>query len=94
MSYIKQQSDQITKLKNIWDQRVERSKKDISDFKNYKENGTEISKYIWKLKNNNIDYKIDWEIIHHIGKAKNPQSFCSIVYWKKLRLPKPTEGIT
>ena len=31
----------------------------ISDFKNYKENGTYISKYIWKLKNNNIDYKLD-----------------------------------
>ena len=31
----------------------------ISDFYNQKENETEISKYIWKLKNKNIEYKID-----------------------------------
>ena len=52
-------------------------KNHVSDFKNCKEKGTEISKYIWKLKNYNIDYKIDWEVIHHIGKAKNLQSICS-----------------
>ena len=46
----------------------------ISNFKNYKKKDTEISKYILKLKSINIDYKIDWEIIHHIGKVKNLQT--------------------
>ena len=60
----------------------------INDFKNYKENGTELSKYIWKLKNKNIEYKIDWEIIHHIGKAKNPQSICSTCILEKVAIAK------
>ena len=74
MLYIKEQSDQKTKkklfglngwyFKKIW-------YKNISDFKKHKENGTEISKYIGKFKSSNSDYKIDWEIIHHTGKAKN-----------------------
>ena len=53
MWYIKRQSDRKTKQKTIWAQRVELLKKTVqpySDFKNYKENGTELSKYIWKLK--------------------------------------------
>ena len=29
-----------------------------SDMKFYKENGTELSKYIWKLKHNNTNYNI------------------------------------
>ena len=33
---------------------------------NYKENGTELAKYIWFLKNNNIEYDIKWSIIHHM----------------------------
>ena len=60
----------------------------ISDFKNYKENGTEISKYIWKLKNKKIEYKIDTEVIHHIGKAKNPQSICSTCRLEKVAIAK------
>ena len=90
MFYIKQQSDQKTKLKSIWAQRMAHSKKrwynHISNFKNYKENGTEISKYNWKLKNNNIDYKIVWEVIHHIGKARNPQSICSTCILEKIAI--------
>ena len=33
----------------------------------YKENGTELSKYVWKLEHNNTDYNIKWKILHHIG---------------------------
>ena len=42
----------------------------IRDLKVQKENGTEMSKYIWKLKNNNTDYNINWSILHHIGEVK------------------------
>ena len=34
-------------------------KKKMVRCKSYKENGTEISKYVWKLENNNNGYKID-----------------------------------
>ena len=62
MSYIKKQSDNETKKLfgiNGWNVQKKKGYNHISDFKKYKENGTEISKYIWKLKNNNIDYKLD-----------------------------------
>ena len=49
-----------------------------SDFKTYKENGTELSKYVRKLKNNKINFKISWEIIHRIGKAKTHTTFAVI----------------
>ena len=84
MWYIKRQSDRKMKQKIIWAQRVELFKKiwynDISDFYNQKENGTKISKYIWKLKNKNIKYKIDWKTIHHIGKSKTHKSFAVLAY--------------
>ena len=62
--------------------------KHISDLKKNKENGTEISKNIGKLKNNNIYYDIDWEIIHHTGKAENPQSICSTCILEKVAIAK------
>ena len=40
----------------------------ISDFKTYKENGTELPKYIWKLKNINFNF-VRLKIIQLIGKA-------------------------
>jgi len=89
---IKRQSNRKTKQKNYLGSTGGTFKKrwynHISDFKNYKENGTEISNYIWKLKNKNIEYKIDWEIIHHIGKAKNPQSICSTCILEKVAIAK------
>ena len=36
----------------------------LRDFKVHKENETELSKYIWKLKNNNTVYNINWKILH------------------------------
>ena len=62
----------------------------ISDFKTFKENATELSKYVWKLKSNNINFKISWEIIHRIGMAKNLHTICST--W--LRSPKRIEATT
>ena len=60
----------------------------ISDLKTYKENGTELSKYVWKLKSNNIQFKINWEIVHRIGKAKNPHSICSTCILEKIAIAK------
>ena len=37
---------------------------------NYKDNGTELAKYIWHLKNNKVNYDIKWSILHRIGEIK------------------------
>ena len=91
MLYIKRQSDHKTK-KKLFGLKVPLSKKrwynQICNFKNYKENSTEILKYIQKLKNDNIDYKTDWEIIQHDDKAKNPQSICSTCILEKVAIAK------
>ena len=41
-----------------------------NNIKNNNENGTELSKYIWKLINNNNKYNIKLSIVHHIGEAR------------------------
>ena len=49
-----------------------------------KKNGTERSKYIWEFKNNNTDYIINWNILHHIGKVRNPQRICRTCTYGKM----------
>ena len=44
--------------------------KHISDIKNDKSKGTEFSKYIWKSKTKNRNYKLRWEIMQKIGELK------------------------
>ena len=48
----------------------------ISNIKTEKNNGTELSKHAWKLKNKNINYEIKWDIIHKIGKIMNISKVC------------------
>ena len=43
----------------------------MSDIKDIHNTGTELSKYIWKLKENKIGYDINWKILHQIGNIKN-----------------------
>ena len=58
------------------------------------ENGTELSKYIWKLKNNNIKYNIKLSIIHHTWKQKNSREYAEHVTWKRWKLLKQIETTT
>ena len=58
-------------------------------FNTYKENTTELAKYIWFLKNNNIEYNTKWSIIHHIGEVRKIHSICSTCGLEKLKLPEP-----
>ena len=58
----------------------------IRDIKIYKENGTELSKYIWKLKRNNTNYNIKWEILHHIGHIRKPQRICRTCSYEKMEI--------
>ena len=38
-----------------------------NSFKNDKENGTKLAKYVGHLQNSKINYNIKWNILHHIG---------------------------
>jgi hypothetical protein len=43
-----------------------------ASFNNYeKRNSTELSKYIWNLKNNNISYSIRWKILKRAKSYSN-----------------------
>ena len=70
------------------------------DFQNInKRESTELSKHIWNLKDNNIDYSIRWKIIKQIPKIQNGNKMCrlciteaSIIMKNKIgRLNKRTE---
>ena len=58
----------------------------ISDIKNEKSKGTELSKYIWKLKTNNRNYELRWEIMHEIGKLKNVGKTCKTCNLEKIEI--------
>ncbi len=55
-----------------------------ASFKNEKKkSNTELSKYIWKLKENNIEYQITWRILKR-ARAYNPASDrCNLCLWEK-----------
>ena len=43
---------------------------------------TEISRYIWKIKNKTIRYEFKWSIINKIGELKNVSKICKPATWK------------
>ena len=58
----------------------------MSDIKNIENNGTELSKYIWKLKDDKIVYNIKWKILHKIGKNKNVKTICNTCNLEKYEI--------
>ena len=57
-----------------------------NSFKNYKDNGTELAKYIWHLKHKKITYDIKWSILHHIGEIKSIHSICKTCILEKIEI--------
>ena len=51
-----------------------------------KSKGTELSKYIWKLKTNNRNYELRWEIMHKIGELKNVGKTCKTCSLEKIEI--------
>ena len=64
-----------------------------SSFKTYKDNGTELAKYIWHLKNNNINYDIKVNILHHIGEMKNIHNTCKTCILEKIEIANANKKI-
>ena len=48
----------------------------MSGIENIDNTGTELSKYIWKFKEDKIVYNINWKILHKVGNNKNVKSIC------------------
>ena len=57
-----------------------------SDIKNEKNKGTELSKYVWKLKNKSINYEIKWNIMHKIGEVLNINKICKTCNLEKMEI--------
>ena len=58
-------------------------------FRNSKyKNSTELSKHIWQLKDNNIDYNIDWEILTKSKSTANCSSRCNLCLNEKFEILK------
>ena len=50
-----------------------------SDFTHRKnKDSTRLSSYIWNLKDNKIDFKINWKIIKKVGKIRNGDKICRL----------------
>jgi len=48
-----------------------------------KRQSTELSKYIWKLKEGNIGYTINWQIVRRAKSYDNITNTCSLCLWEK-----------
>ena len=57
----------------------------------YKED-TELSKYIWGLKENNIKYDLKWDIIKKVRKMKNGSRSCRLCLSEALEIMKNQEN--
>ena len=57
-----------------------------SDIKNEKNNGTELSKYVWKLKNKNTNYEIKWNTMDKIGDVLNIRKICKTCNLEKMKI--------
>ena len=55
-----------------------------SSFKlEHKKKETELSKHIWSLKDNKIDFEIKWSILKHASSYSNNTKRCQLCLWEK-----------
>ena len=43
---------------------------------------TELSKYVWNLKEKDIDHKINWSILKHTKSYSNASKRCQLCLWE------------
>jgi len=56
----------------------------LTSFRNTnKRNATELSKYIWYLKDNHINYNIKWTILKRARPLNNSSGKCGLCMWEK-----------
>ena len=49
-------------------------------------NATTLSQYIWKLKNNNVNFKIKWEILSRTKNKYNLKNGCKLCNAEKIEI--------
>jgi hypothetical protein len=55
-----------------------------ASFKSFdKRNATELSKYVWELKNRNIDYTIKWKLLKRAKPYNCVSNRCNLCFWEK-----------
>ena len=53
-----------------------------------KRHTTKLANYIWDLKDNNTDFKIEWEILNWIRSKFNTQLGCRLCHLEKIQIDK------
>ena len=48
-----------------------------------KKHSTELSKYIWQIKEKNIDHEIKWKILRRASAYSNTSNRCNLCLWEK-----------
>ena len=48
-----------------------------------KKHSTELSNYIWQLKDNNVDFNIKWKILKQAKSYNNTSNRCNLCLWEK-----------
>ena len=48
-----------------------------------KKHSTELSKYIWRLNEKNIDHEIKWKILRRASAYSNTSNRCNLCLWEK-----------
>ena len=83
-SSIRPRSPQKPQRKHTLDSVTLRSKNHVSSFRNERyKHATELSKYIWSLKDKNAKYNIKWCKIKQASSYSNVTKRCSLCLWEK-----------
>ena len=62
------------------------------DFNNQNREGTTLSKYVWKLKNENVAYKIDWKLLMRSQSFNPSTKRCNLCLREKYCIMFKPEG--
>ena len=63
-----------------------------STFNNKKTNHTALSKYIWKLKDQNLNYKINWKILQKTRASRSLRNGCNLCNLERLEIAKANKN--
>ena len=59
-----------------------------------KRHSTELANYIWKLKDKNIDFKIEWEILNRTKTKFNYRKGCKLCNLEKIQIDKVNKAVS
>ena len=75
---------------NDFKKRYYQHRNDFTTVKNKEK--TELSKYIWKLKDNKTEYDVSWKIIKKVSKLQNGNKICRLCITEAIEILKNKKG--